>query len=64
MTLLVHSEFRRELATHPYQAQVNYICKWLQYGFHGGFSPDLASLRSSARNLKTAGELPVVVDQY
>ena len=64
LTPLVHSEFRRELATHPDQARVNYVCNGLQYGFHVGFSPDLASLRSSTRNLKSAGEHPVVVDKY
>jgi hypothetical protein len=50
--------------THPDQARVNYVCKLLQYGFHFGFSPDLALLHSSTRNLKSAGEHPVVVDQY
>ena len=64
VTPLVHSEFRRELATHHDQARVNYVCNGLQYGFHVGFSPDLASLRSSTRNLKSAGEHPVVVDKY
>ena len=64
VTPLVHSEFRRELATHPDQARVNYVCNGLQYGFHVGFSPELASLRSSTRNLKSAGEHPVVVDKY
>jgi hypothetical protein len=64
VALLVHSEFRHELATHPDQARVNYVCNGLQYGFHIGFSPDLASLRSSTRNLKSAGEHPVVVDKY
>ena len=64
VTPLDHSEFRRELADHPDQSKVQYVCDGILHGFRTGFRPELVSFRFLTRNLKSAGEQPQVVDKY
>ena len=58
------AEFQRELAGHPDRAKVQYVLDGIAHGFSSGFDASRVALRSSLRNMRSATDHPVVIDEY
>ena len=54
----------QELSSHPDQTQVNYVVSGLRCGFHVGFNPQAAFLKSAIQNMPSASLMPSVIDQH
>ena len=61
---LKSSEFQPELARHPDRDRVTYVCQGIRPGFRTGLNPDLVSLQSTTRNMKSASEYLAIITTY
>ena len=57
-------ELRRELCSHPDQAQVDFVISGLSQGFRLGFNSLAVPLQSASHNMPSASLQPSVIDQY
>ena len=64
VTPLVWARWEELLTDHPDKWWARYLVKGIREGFRLGFSGGPASLRSSARNMRSAEEQPQVVQAY
>jgi len=62
-TPLNYAAYRQQLQGHPDQDFVEYILNGIQSGFRIGINP-IASFKSAKRNMHSAMENKLVVDEY
>ena len=64
VTPIKAEKLRRELCSHPDQAQVDFVISGLSQGFHLGFNSLAVSLQSASHNMPSTSLQPTVIDQY
>ena len=57
-------KLQAELYNHPDPNRVAYVLRSLKEGFHPGFEPSTATLKSTSKNLQSSSLHPAVIDKY